>query len=149
MDVNYRKITKTDYNKCADVLVAAYSGDPWYNTWTPEEALLRIEATMSGFNAKGYVVELDGEIIGMCLGRIDYYYSNWSQFIVDEFNVLPNFQGKGVGAKLLDFVSNLLKQDKIERMFLITGGSMAAKFYEKNGFDKSDDGTMMTMELQI
>ena len=55
MDVNFREITKTDFNKCADGLVAAYNGEPWNNTWTTEEALLRIEATMSGFNSRGYV----------------------------------------------------------------------------------------------
>ena len=83
----------------------------------------------------------------MCLGRIDYY-SNWSQFCVDEFNVLQDFQGKGIGSRLTNFVSNLMKQDGIERIFLITGGKLAAEFYEKNGFEKSDDGTMMTLGLQ-
>ena len=148
MDVNYREITKTDFKKCADGLVAAYHGEPWNNTWTTEEALLRIEATMSGFNSRGYVALVDGEVVAMCLGRIDYYYSNWSQFCVDEFNVLPDFQGKGIGSRLVNFVSNLMKQEKIERIFLITGGKLAAEFYEKNGFEKSDDGTMMTLGLQ-
>ena len=148
MDVNYREIAKTDFNKCAYCLVEAYGGEPWNNIWTTKEALLRIEATMSGFNSRGYVVEADGEIIGMCLGRIDYYYGDWSQFCVDEFNVIPNFQGKGIGSGLIKFVSNLMKQNDIERIFLITGGELAAKFYEKHGFEKSDDGTMMTLELQ-
>ncbi|MCL2611249.1 MAG: GNAT family N-acetyltransferase [Defluviitaleaceae bacterium] len=148
MDVNYRKVTKTDYNKCADVLVTAYNGEPWNNTWTREEAFLRIEATMSGFNSRGYVAEIDGEVVAMCLGRIDYYYSNWNQFCVDEFNVLSNFQGKGIGSRLMNFVSNLMKQDGIDRIFLITGGKSAAEFYGKNGFEKSDDGTMMTLGLQ-
>ena len=68
--MNIRKIHAVDYNDCAKNLVAAYAGPPWNNKWTENEALLRIEATMSGFNSRGYVVEEKGKIIAMCLGRI-------------------------------------------------------------------------------
>ena len=57
MDLIFRKIESEDYFKCADILIAAYNKEPWHNTWTKKEALLRIEATMSGFNSRGYVVE--------------------------------------------------------------------------------------------
>lgn len=100
MDLSFRKIKKDDFSVCAEILMAAYNGAPWNNTWTKEEALFRIEATMSGFNSRGYVVENNEEIIAMCLGRIDYYYSNWSQFCIDEFNVAPTYQGSGIGGNL-------------------------------------------------
>ena len=73
MDITFRKIESEDYSKCADILMAAYKGEPWNNTWTKEEARLRIEATMSGFNSRGYVIEETNDIIALCLGRIDYY----------------------------------------------------------------------------
>lgn len=147
MDISFRKVENEDYAKCADILIAAYKEEPWHNTWTKEEALLRIEATMSGFNSRGYVVEINNEIIAMCLGRIDYYYGNWSQYCVDEFNVAPPYQGKGVGKQLLQFMSDVLKNEEINRIFLMTGGEQAATFYEKNGFIKSNDGTMMEYKL--
>jgi len=147
MDVNYREITKKDYGKCAKVLVSAYAGEPWKNVWTTEEALLRVEATMSGVNARGFVAVADGEIIAQCLGRIDYYNENWKQFCVDECSILADFQGKGIGTILMNFVSESLKQEEIDRIWLLTGGEMAVKFYEKNGFKVSNEGTMMTLEL--
>ncbi|MEQ7219073.1 hypothetical protein ABQD64_12295 [Vagococcus fluvialis] len=55
MGLTFRKINADDFPLCADILVSAYKGAPWYNSWTKEEAQLRIEATMSGFNARGYV----------------------------------------------------------------------------------------------
>lgn len=96
MELNFREIKNEDFANCAENLVVAYSGEPWNNIWTKKEALLRIEATMSGFNARGYVVEKNDKVIAMCLGRIDYYFSDWSQFCIDEINVAPGYQGKGV-----------------------------------------------------
>jgi len=148
MDINFRKITEIDYHKCADVLADAYKGEPWNNKWTHDEALLRIRATMSGFNARGYVVEVDGEVIAQCLGRVDYYNDGWKQFCIDEFNLHSNFQGQGIGSNFMNYVINELEQENIDRIWLLTGGYMAAKFYEKNGFEESSDGTMMTLELQ-
>ena len=84
----------------------------------------------------------------MCLGRIDYYYDNWSQFCVDEFNVDYSKQGQGIGKQLLEFASENLKRDGINRLFLITGGTEASVFYEQNGFVKTDEGVMMEFGLQ-
>ena len=142
-----REITKEDFETCAKNLVAAYSGYPWHNTWTFEEALLRIETTMSGINARGFVLEVDGIISGMCLGRIDYYFDNWRQFCIDEFNISPTLQGKGFGSHLLDYVASIMKNDDINQLFLMTGGIKAATFYKKNGFSTSNESTMMERHL--
>ncbi|WP_265459520.1 hypothetical protein [Enterococcus sp. HY326] len=72
MELIFREIEQNDFGVCAEMLAAAYNGEPWLNAWRKEEALLRIQATMSGFNARGYVVEANSEIVAMCLGRIDY-----------------------------------------------------------------------------
>lgn len=141
--LNFRSISPEDYSTCSEILVAAYSGAPWFNQWTKQEALLRIQATMSGTNARGYIVENDKQIIAMCLGRIDYYYDNWKQFCIDEFNVAPHVQKQGVGKKLMEFVADILEEEGISNLFLITGEKQAVEFYKKSGFVKSDDGTMM------
>jgi len=145
--MKFRKIQSDDYTNCAKNLVSAYKGAPWYNKWTEEEALLRIEATLSGFNSKGYVIENNNKIIAMCIGRIDYYFSNMNQFCIDEFHVIPEFQQKGVGKNLMNSVSNSLKVDGINKIFLISGGELAEYFYEKMGFMKSNEGSMMELDL--
>ena len=145
--MNIRKIHTDDYKNCAKNLVLAYAGEPWHNKWTENEALLRIKATMSGFNSRGYIIEEKGKIIAMCLGRIDYYFSGLNRFCIDEFNVVPNQQRLGIGNKLISFVSDVMKRDNINNIFLVTGGELATKFYEKNGFIKTNDGIMMELEL--
>lgn len=148
MYLNFREIKTEDFSTCANILVEAYKGEPWNNSWTKKEALLRIEATMSGFNSRGYVIEQNNKIISMCLGRIDYYYGNWSQFCIDEFNVLPSLQGKGIGGRLLQFVTNVLKDEQINKIFLMTGGKQAAQFYTKQGFVTSHEGIALEYDLQ-
>ena len=102
---------------------------------------------MSGFNSKGYVIEENNKVIAMCIGRIDYYFSGMNQFCIDEFNVIPEFQKNGVGKKLMNSVSNSLKLDEIYKIFLITGGELAENFYKKNGFMKSEEGSMLELQL--
>lgn len=148
MNLNFREVKTEDFSTCADILVAAYNGEPWNNSWTKKEALLRIEATMSGFNSRGYVIEQNDKIISMCLGRIDYYYGNWSQFCIDEFNVLPSLQGKGIGGRLLQFVTNVMKDEQINKIFLMTGGKQAAQFYTKQGFVTSHEAIALEYDLQ-
>ena len=147
MNIHFREITKTDYHNCADIIVDAYKGEPWYNEWTHDEALLRVEATMSGMNARGYIIEVEGAIIAQCLGRVDYYNDNWKQFCIDEFSMLSKFHGKGIGSKFISFVTDVMKQEEMNGLFLMTGGRWAVEFYEKNGFEKSSSQTMMTLEL--
>lgn len=71
MSNHFRSIKPEDFPTCARILTKAYSGEPWYNTWPNDDALLRIEAIMSGFSARGYVMEYNQKIVAMCLGRID------------------------------------------------------------------------------
>ena len=126
--MNIRKIHAVDYNDCAKNLVAAYAGPPWNNS-------------------RGYVVEEKGKIIAMCLGRIDYYFSGLNQFCIDEFNVIPSQQKLGIGKQLISYVSDAMKRENINTIFLITGGELSSKFYEKNGFIKTTDGIMMELVL--
>ncbi len=102
---------------------------------------------MSGFNSRGYVIENEDTIIAMCIGRIDYYFNNFNQFFIDEFNVIPNQQGFGIGKQLMNFIIDEMKQEKINKIFLITGGESASKFYAKNKFEITNDGFMMELDL--
>lgn len=147
MQVTYKTFKPENKSACADVLIAAYAEEPWNNTWTKKEATLRIETTMSGTNARGVLAVLDDQIIAMCLGRIDYYFSGWSQFCIDEFNVEPNHQSKGIGKQLLKHMKEELRKEGINQLFLITGGTQAASFYEQQGFVTSVEGVMMTCAL--
>lgn len=51
---------------------------------------------------------------------------------VTDMAVLPNYQGKGIGSKLVDLLKQLAKENCLDLIYL--GTSKARKFYERNGF---------------
>ncbi|WP_239441168.1 GNAT family N-acetyltransferase [Staphylococcus sp. GDY8P72P] len=53
----------------------------------------------------------------------------------------------GIGKQLISYVSDAMKRENINTIFLITGGELSSKFYEKNGFIKTTDGIMMELVL--
>lgn len=144
---NFRSYAPADLTSCAIALVEAYKYAPWYNTWSIDDATQRIASTMSGSNARGFVIVKENIILGMCLGRIDYYFDNWSQFVVDEFNIHPDIQKMGMGKCLMTYVSRELKNENINRLFLLTGSSEVSQFYQKIGFSCTVESTMMTFDL--
>ncbi len=56
---------------------------------------------------------------------------------IEELYVVPGFQGKGVAKKLVDYVIDWAKKNKIECIRLESGNELkgAHTFYEKYGFD--------------
>lgn len=80
---------------------------------------------------KYFVVEIQGKIVGA--GGINFNYYNKEGRISWDF-IHPEFQGKGIGEKLLNHRIELLKSmEGIEKITVRTSQS-AHKFYEKNGF---------------
>jgi len=80
----------------------------------------------------------------MCIGRI-MTYLDFKELFIDEFSVHPDYQGQGLGGRLLDYVKGELHKEGIGTMLLNTErGYPAEKFYEKNGF-KTDDGLIFML----
>lgn len=84
---------------------------------------------------KYFIVESQGEIIGA--GGINFNYYNKEGRLSWDF-IHPEFQGKGIGQKLLNHRIEFLKSmESIEKITVRTSQS-AHKFYEKNGFQLQD-----------
>ncbi len=66
------------------------------------------------------------------------------EYYIDEFYIDYSLQNMGLGTKLMNFVKESLKEDKIECITLLTEhGTPAERFYEKNGFSKKDENIFM------
>ncbi len=136
MSLVFRKMTAADFPACAQELIAAFAGEPWCESWTPDQALTRIDEIMSARVSRG-IVCMDGErCISMLCGRI-MTYQDQKLFYIDEFSVHPDFQRQGVGSRMLAFLRKELKKEPqpISHISLITErGFPSVAFYEKNGF---------------
>jgi GNAT superfamily N-acetyltransferase len=75
----------------------------------------------------GWVAECDGEVVAISMAE----RRNGSIFALF---VLPEFEGKGSGTRLLDAAVEWLRQNGIERIWLTTArGTRAARFYRLRG----------------
>ena len=80
------------------------------------------------------VIEKDGQVVGFCL----------LQPVLDEANLLlmavdPQYQGQGLGYKLLNESLNLLKNNPVQIFLEVRQSNTAAiKLYEKSDFHQID-----------
>jgi ribosomal protein S18 acetylase RimI-like enzyme len=95
-------------------------------------------------NAKIYVMELDGQIVGSVVlfpPSIQAY--DWSD-TVQEFpeirmlSVDPAIRGKGIGKALVEYCIEISKEEKHEKLGLHTASFMkkASSLYESMGFER-------------
>lgn len=131
-DLVIREASSDDVNGIIEVLKTSYLQD---EAWA-RKALEKLSAI------KNYVIlvaELDRKIVGF----IDYYilpsiWEKWNEATINYLFVHKNYQGRGVGSKLL---KEVIKQtDKMGIMELHVGtekeNKRAIRLYKKHGFRK-------------
>ena len=98
-----RKYEPRDLQSCADVFCSAFSAEPWNENWTQQLAETRIsELTGTPFSV-GFVYEEDGRILALAAGRVcTYLYGK--EYVIDEFCVSAEAQGKGIGSELMQYI---------------------------------------------
>ncbi|MDO5517641.1 MAG: GNAT family N-acetyltransferase [Clostridium sp.] len=149
MELRYKKMDQSDFASCALELIKAFSEAPWNENWTYEQAYTRIDEIMSARVSRGYVI-YDGDIVvSMLCGRI-MTYLDFKELWIDEFSVNPDYQRRGIGSKIIDYVRNELKNEteKISYLSLNTGkGYPSVKFYESNGFKTDNSLVFMSADV--
>lgn len=138
MELIYKRLEQSEISMCADTLIKAFKEEPWNEEWTFEQACTRLDELMSARVSRGYIV-LDSEkkiVVGMVIGRIMTYLSK-KELWLDEVSIHPDYQRKGIGTRMLEYVRGELKAEpeEISYIVLTTGrGYPSVSFYEKNGF---------------
>jgi GNAT superfamily N-acetyltransferase len=103
------------------------------NILTPEQLRARgvtEESMTASFltTAKGWVAECENEIVGFSI-------ADREEATIFALFVLPEFEGKGIGGRLLDLAVDWLKANGVMRAWLTTGpNTKAARFYARRGW---------------
>ena len=151
MEYIYKKLEQKEISMCADTLMKAFKEEPWNENWTYEQACTRLDELMSARVSRGYIV-FDPEkkvVVGMVIGRIMTYLGK-KELWLDEVSIHPNYQRKGIGTKMLEYVKQELKveNEEISNIVLTTIRDFpSVRFYETNGF--SIDENVIFMEGSV
>ena len=152
--MNIRRITDRDAEAVSQVIRTTISisnkkdypedlMDQLIEYETPERVLER--ASWTHF----YVVEDDGRIIGC--GAIGPYWGKEDESSLFTIFVLPEYQGKGVGRRIIDTLESdeyFLRAKRIEIPVSITGVPFYLKmgYHYKDGISEPDEEHLIRME---
>lgn len=93
-------------------------------------------------NNLGVVAKDDNKIVGFAYGYVLLKPEGKKQFYLHAIDVMVDYQGKGIGTKLISYARDYVKNIGCYKMFLITNKSnvSACKCYEKaGGINKAND----------
>ena len=134
--MDYRVLTEKDLTQCTMLFVEVFNQAPWNDNWSLEQAtnyVLDIFNT-PGFKGVGYFQ--NGACQGALLGNTKQWYSG-KEFFIQEMFIELEIQGKGIGKKLMTVLMNLLKEENIKDVALLTDRGIDAEyFYKKVGFNE-------------
>ncbi|MCR5307029.1 MAG: GNAT family N-acetyltransferase [Oscillospiraceae bacterium] len=142
-----RPYEEKDLPACAAVYCSAFSAPPWNERWTAELAQTRVRELMCTPVSYGYVCEENGQILGFAAGRLMTYLCG-REYVIDEFCVSYEAQGRGIGSALMQHITAEMKSRCCAGIVLnTTKGYPSEAFYLKNGFQQRAD--MITMFLHL
>lgn len=93
---------------------------------------------------KGLILELDEKQAGYALLAISYSCEVGGLVVwIEEIYVLPEFQGRGLGKELLNYVDTEYAHTKRLRLEVCHSNKGAIKLYEKQGYTTLDYAQMI------
>ena len=134
-----RKISKSDLEELAKLMVDVYNAPPWNDKWTVETALESLNDISDFPKFFGNVIVDGNKIIGGIIGHIRRYSSE-STFYIDEFFIAEKYRGTGLAKELYQTSIKELQQRGVSGAFFTTlKNSQAYNFYLKQGAWELED----------
>ena len=131
----------------SEIYAAAFSGEPWNDNWTVENAEIHIRELLESKTAYGLECVVDGQIAGFVLGTSMLFHYGRT-FEIDDLAVDPAYQHRGIAKLLMDKLLSDIKEQGMVGVHLITASEgFLQSFYERFGFSKEKRVMLMGREL--
>lgn len=143
-----RNAVVDDLDAITAVFVQCFNDAPWNDGWSFDAARERLVGILAARHFRGAVAVSDGNIVGLLLGQKERWVDAF-HFNLQEMCVVPARQRNGVGRALLRHVTEQLRAEGTEKIYLITspdGG--AAAFYSAHGYYASRGRIVMAASLE-
>lgn len=146
MDI--RELDSGDIEKIKKLMLDIFSGEPWNDVWTDKQLHAYVSELIENKNSLSFGVYLDGNLIGMALGRTKSWYEG-TEYWIEEFGILPDRQQSGTGSAFIEELEKILAEKGIEYIVLLTERNVPAyRFYKKNGFREKEENVFFVKALR-
>ncbi|EOI3485566.1 GNAT family N-acetyltransferase [Cronobacter malonaticus] len=136
MKIDFSALTDTHITACAHLYCKVYKEAPWFEKSELEPVIAFIREHLNNNYFRGYIARHDDNIVAVSIG----FRKPWPggvEYYIDEFFVDPDYQGKGVGSALMNFIADRSLHEGLNAMILNTHKAYPSDFfYRKNGFDE-------------
>ena len=148
MDAHIQRCTTDHLQRYADIYAEAFSGEPWNDTWTVEDAFVHVSEILESKQSYGLEYMVDGRVAGFILGTSMLFHYGRT-FEINDLAVAVEYQGQGIATRLLERCISDLKDQGMKAVHLITASEgVLPRFYQKFGFNKEHRVMLMGMDLQ-
>ena len=143
-----RRLTTGDRELITALFRDVFTNEPWNDDWSDQEQL---DAYITDLTGQSYSLTLgyfDGNrMVGLSMGYIKHWYSG-TEYIINEFCVDRQMQGKGIGSSFMKAVEAYLAEHGISQIFLLTEKDVPAySFYQRNGFTELTDNVSFAKRI--
>ena len=129
------------------IYAAAFSGEPWNDHWSEEDATVHVKEIMESPQSYGIECVAEGKVAGFLMGTSMLFHYGRT-FEINDLAVDPQYQGNGIAKRLMERAVKDLKEMGIVGVHLITAADGWLKdFYAKYGFRREERVMLMGMEM--
>jgi len=124
-------------NICATAVIKHYNNDDFGCNFTHERARLYLNEIINKPRFIGFLL-LDKEVlVGFALCHLKTWDTT-DELAIDEFIISEHYQEKGLGTRLLDFISTYSEELNLSGITTFTNVIPLSDFYRKNDFIEHD-----------
>lgn len=129
--MNIRRAGKKDIKEIAEIYRLESSKKPYCQNWDEKDSIKKISEFLNDYI---YILENE-KIMGFIIVKIRIDHNGKTAF-VEELWIKSEYQGKGYGTMLMQFIEKEFKKLNIQSIFLISDKtSKAFNFYKKLKFE--------------
>ena len=143
------ELTRNDKKEIQSLFLKVFTTPPWNDDWSDSLQLNQyLQDLTEGWDSLNYGYYEDGKMIGFALGHIRHWWEG-TEYVMDEFCIDPDVQGKGIGEEFLKEMEEDLRAIQIRYIILHTERDVPAyDFYQKCGFQESKTNVMFVKKIE-
>ena len=113
-----QQCTREHLDRYGEIYAAAFSGEPWNDHWSVEDATVHVGEILDSKQSYGLEYLVDGQVAGFILGASMLFHYGRT-FEINDLAVSPEYQGRGIASLLLDRLVADLREQGINKVCLV------------------------------